>query len=240
MNPTEQSIHEDPSQRLEPAAPGHYPAGKKEPLVLLAWAISFLMHPLPLPSLMFGLVIIFAPELMLVNAQEIRWQLMGLLFLTTFAIPALSVFTMRMFGNISSLTMTRREDRRLPFLFVTAIYLVITAFFFRTFPHLPFVNLAIAGITLSLIVMTAVSLYWKISAHGIAAGGVTGFMTGLAQHYQNPTLIYPLIILVLLSGAVMWARLYLQHHKPAEVWVGWFTGFIICLGIFKILYPYLE
>lgn len=198
------------------------------------------MHPLPLPGLMFGLVMLFAPELMPTDSEQRHWLLVGLLFITTFLLPGLSVLSLRFFGNISSLTMTRREDRRIPFLFVTAIYLITTAFFFRTFPQLPFVNLSIAGITLCLIVLTAISQYWKISAHAIAAGGITGIITALMHHYQNPALVYPLVLLLVLSGAVMWARLYLNHHKPAEVWAGWFTGFGLCLVLFKLVYPYIA
>lgn len=198
-----------------------------------------MMHPLPLPSIMFGLVLLFAPELLLASNPELRWQVMALLFLTTFAIPAISVFTLRMFGNISSLTMTRREDRRLPFLFVSGFYLLATYLFYQKFPLLTFINLGIASITLCLLVLTAVSLYWKMSAHGIASGGVTGFLAGLMLHHHNSDLLYPLIILLLLSGAVLWARLHLNHHKPAEVWVGWFAGFTICLSMVIILYPLL-
>jgi hypothetical protein len=232
-------LHQDPTREQPP----HSSEGKKAPArtaaEMLAWIISYLMHPLPLPSLMFGLVLVFAPELLLASTPELRWQLMGLLFLTTFAIPAISVFTMHMFGNISSLTMTRREDRRLPFLLVSGFYMLTTYLFYEKFPLLTFVNLGIASITLSLLVLTAVSLYWKMSAHGLAAGGVSGFMAGIMHHFHNSELLYPLAALLLLSGLVLWARLYLGHHTPAEVWVGWFTGFAICLGMVLILYPML-
>lgn len=240
MNSTDPPIHEKHSQQRYTAAAEPKPAPRQEPLTVLAWAISFLMHPLPLPCLMLGLMMIFAPELIPTDSQQKHWLLVGLFFISTFVLPGLSVLSLRLFGNITSLTMTRREDRRLPFLFVTAIYLIATAFFFRTFPQLPFVNLAIACITLCLIVLTVVSIYWKISAHAIAAGGVTGIVTALIHYYQNPALVFPLVMLVVLSGAVMWARLYLNHHKPAEVWAGWFTGFMLCLGLFKLLYPYIE
>ncbi|AHM60517.1 hypothetical protein D770_11300 [Flammeovirgaceae bacterium 311] len=213
--------------------------GNEDPLTSVAWALSLLMHPLSQPSLMFGLVLLFAPDLVLAGNLEIRWQLMALLFLATFALPALVVLTLRLFGNIPSLTMTRREDRRIPFLFVSAIYLIITLFFYKVFPQIPFIILGLMSITACLLVLTAVSLFWKISAHGIAAGGVTGFMAGLVVHYHNPELIYPLTLLLILSGAVMWARLHLNHHTPPEVWAGWFTGFSICTGMVLLLYPLL-
>jgi membrane-associated phospholipid phosphatase len=238
---TEQDPVQDQAQpRLEksmeePAAP----AGRRDPLRLLAWVVSFLMHPLPLPSLMFALVLLFAPELILASSPELRWRLLGLLALTTFAIPGLSVLSLRMFGSIPSLTMTRRQDRRLPFLFVSIFYTLITWFFYRNFPQLTFVSLALTSITSCLLLLTVISLYWKISAHGMAAGGVTGFVTGLLLHDRTPELMYPLALLLFLSGLVMWARLYLNHHRPAEVWAGWFAGFSICLGMVLFLYPLL-
>lgn len=240
MNFSKHSIHEEPDQEFQQETPEQVQPGRQDPLIPVAWGISFLMHPLPLPSIMFGLVLIFAPELMLASSPELRWQLMGLLALTTFAIPALSVVSMRIFGNISSLSMTRREDRRMPFLFVSIFYMLTTYLFWEKFPLLTFVNLGIASIATSLLVLTVVSLYWKISAHGIASGGVTGFMTGLLLYYRNPELIFPLAVLMLLSGAVLWARLYLNHHKPAEVWAGWFTGFLICFCMLIFLYPMLQ
>lgn len=213
---------------------------QRDPLLPLAWALSFLMHPLPLPTIMFGLILLFSPELILANSPDQRWRLLSFIFLTTFAIPALSVVTLRIFGNISSLSMTRREDRRLPFLFVSGIYLVVTWFFYRNFPQQIFINVGLISITASLLLLTFISLYWKISAHGIAAGGVTGFIAGILLYHQYQELVYPLAVLLFLSGAVMWARLYLNHHRPEEVWVGWFAGFSICLSAVLFLYPLLQ
>lgn len=189
---------------------------------------------------MFGLVLVFTPELMLATNLDIRWQLLMLILLATFAMPALIVLSLRMWGNIPSLTMTRREDRRIPFLFVSAIYLIVTYFSYKAFPQIPILVLGFMSISASLLFLTAVSLYWKISAHGIAAGGATGFLTGLTFYYRNPEIVFPLALLMCLSGAVLWARLYLNHHSPAEVWAGWFSGFVICLGMVALLHPLLQ
>ncbi|EMR00778.1 phosphatase PAP2 family protein [Cesiribacter andamanensis] len=237
-DPQHNHPQEEQPLSLEPAPPVP-PARQRDPLNLLAWGLSLLMHPLPLPSLMFTLVLLFAPELMLASSPELRWRLLGLLVLTTFAIPGLSVLTMRLFGNIPSLTMTRRQDRRLPFLFVSIFYTIITGFFYRNFPQLIFINLALTSITATLLLLTIISLYWKISAHGMAAGGVSGFVTGLLFYDRALELMYPLALLLFLSGGVMWARLYLNHHRPPEVWAGWFAGYAICLGMVFGLYPLL-
>lgn len=241
MNRNEHSrLQQDTFQEESSTKPEDPKTKRPDPLASLAWGLSFLMHPLLLPSSMFALILLFAPELAPVNSPEVRWKLLSLIFLTTFAIPGLSVLTLRLFGNISSLAMTERADRRLPFLFVAAIYTFVTGFFYQTFPQLIFINLGLTGITLCLLLLTMVSLFWKMSAHGVGIGGVTGFLTGLLLSEQHPALMYPLSLLMLLSGAVMWARLYLNHHTPTEVWAGWFGGFLICMSTVLILHPMLQ
>ncbi|WP_373399960.1 hypothetical protein V8V91_10235 [Algoriphagus halophilus] len=49
--------------------------------------------------------------------------------------------------------------------------------------------------------------------------------------------LYPLLGAIVLSGLVATCRLYLNAHKPLEIYIGFVYGFIICFLGFELIYP---
>jgi len=91
----------------------------------------------------------------------------------------------------------------------------------------PTVGLILGTITFIIILITVITLFVKISAHSAGVGGLFGFL--LVFHLNTPQngMIWILVLTVLLSGTVMSARLYLNVHKPKEVYLGVLLGFVI-------------
>jgi membrane-associated phospholipid phosphatase len=83
-----------------------------------------------------------------------------------------------------------------------------------------------------LVITLIVNLKWKISAHMIGLGGVTGAITAISQKFSID-LLFVLLLLIFISGIVGWARLYLYAHKPSQVYTGFVVGFL-CLFLLII------
>jgi membrane-associated phospholipid phosphatase len=124
--------------------------------------------------------------------------------------------------------MPDRRDRAVPFL-ITCAYFIITLYFFYQRTELdPILWQGLGVIVVAILVLTAVTFFWKISAHMIGVGGLLAVVLVLGKEFSNFQVLYPLILVLILSGAIASSRLYLGAHRPNEVYAGFFAGFLIC------------
>ena len=100
-------------------------------------------------------------------------------------------------------------------LFIAGAPAVITVLMFCYFSN-----------ALLIIVITS---FWKISLHSMSIAGPTAVMIYVFG-YSGFLLGFPLVM-------VMWSRIYLKKHTPAQVIVGAVTSFIFTWLQFKILLP---
>ena len=70
----------------------------------------------------------------------------------------------------------------------------------------------------------------------IGVGGLLAVILILGFEFSNFQVVYPLLFVLMLSGAIATSRLYLNAHQPAEVYAGFFTGFLICFIGFSWLW----
>ena len=79
------------------------------------------------------------------------------------------------------------------------------------------------------------STVFKISAHSAGAWGVVGFITAINFKYPDSQLFFPIIMSIVLAGAINSARLYLNEHDLNEVGWGSVLGFVISFGAIQLL-----
>ncbi len=200
----------------------------------LALGISAVLHPLLLPTYLFGLLFWLSPSMMGVSNDDIRNKILMLLVVCTFLIPMLSTYMLYRLGSIKSLHMEDRQDRLFPFIAATLFYILTTYLFVKQLSALYLITLILSGITFCLLLVTVVSFFWKISAHSVGIAGIVGFLIGLYYQYAAIEYFYPLLLVVLLAGLLMSARLYLNAHTPAQVLAGAAAGLGIGLGTILI------
>ncbi len=97
--------------------------------------------------------------------------------------------------------------------------------------QLPEVSLIITGIAFSIAAVAVISLYWKISAHAVGISGMLGALIGIAIKYGNTELFFPILIIVLVMGLLISARLHLNAHTPLQVIAGSILGFVMSLAV---------
>lgn len=198
----------------------------------IALILSVVFHPLILTTYLFALLFIITPDLVGVSAFELPalGSLLLLLFLNTFIAPALVVYYFQKMGIISTMHVDDLAERRLPYLACIIIYGIATYLFgwkLQPIAELaPHIAIILGAATISLLIVTVVSLFWKISAHATGIGGSLGMLTGLLIRHDEAQLLIPLIFTVLIAGWLLSARLHLNAHTPAQILVG-----VIC-GVF--------
>lgn len=153
------------------------------------------------------------------------------IFVLTFAAPILGILVFYFTGGIEDLEMKNAQDRHLPFIMTCILYLTSTALFVydTRFQAFPILGIIIGSITASLIAVTIITFYWKISAHSTGISGVVGFLMGLSYKLNDEALIYPILACIIIAGVLMSARLYLNAHTPNQILAGSALGFVVSL-----------
>lgn len=193
----------------------------------LALALSALLHPLLMPTILFAILLYFSPAVFGIANEAGQWRIVIGVFLSTFLMPFLSILLMFRVRSITSMTLDERNERFMPFLTTTLIYMITTYLFLRQMQGFYTMIVVLGSITFSIALVTFITVFWKISAHSVGICGMIGFLFGFYQKYADPMLFYPILVIILLAGLLMSARLYLNSHNPAQVFVGALLGLVI-------------
>jgi membrane-associated phospholipid phosphatase len=206
-----------------------------------AQILSALLHPLLMPTIIFGILFYVAPESIQnlelfnntarVGLMSLKIGLLLLIFLQTFVLPVFTIYCLHRFGFVNDLKMETLEDRRLPYMITLAIYTFVATFFTLKLKQLPEVAIIMTGIAFSIAAVAIISLYWKISAHSVGISGTLGALIGIVIKFESYELFYPIIAVILIGGLLIAARLHLNAHTPAQVIAGSFIGLIISLSV---------
>lgn len=195
---------------------------------LTARIISFVFQPLLMATYLFGLLSFTVPATLSPMREDMRWSMIGLIFVMTFVLPALNVFFFKMFGNISTIMMINRKERVMPFMFICILYCVLTYLFYTktrlSFDDNLFKVLLI--INALVIVSTLITFFYKASIHALSMTGMLGVLFPLNKVVEQEILLIPTLIIIVLTGVVMSARLQLNAHTPREIFVGAVIGFL--------------
>jgi len=203
----------------------------------LALLLSVVFQPLLMPSLVFGLLFFAVPQASSIP-ESFKVRLFYLIVTSTLLIPMVLMLGLRWSGMVKSLHFEEKSERRTPFILVTLFYLLTTYFLKEKTELDPILWQGMGIITFSVALLTGVTFFWKMSAHTIGIGGVLGVLAVFGMYFPSLDLAYLLVATLLLGGLVASARLYLDAHRPAEVYVGLLVGFAICWMGFMWIYGF--
>jgi membrane-associated phospholipid phosphatase len=192
-----------------------------------AQTICILFHPLLMASVLFLLLVVFAPAIIGPTSVEFLQVFLLIIFILTFIIPLISISILKLTGALRSFHMYSREERILPFILITVYYGFSGYLIVKRLPLNDMVEIIFYTITLEILLLTIITFFWKISAHAMAIAGVLGFLCALNLSLPVNELLVPIIFIAFLSGLIMSARLFLNTHNPPQVYIGAFIGFII-------------
>jgi hypothetical protein len=200
----------------------------------LAKVISVLFHPLLMTTYVFIGLILALPYSLNLN-MDLSVRFISMVLVTTFVIPFIGVVLLKFTRTISNLEMDDRKERFFPFLFISLFYLATTYLFYTKFRFPPIISYILLGVSSSLIVLTLITLFWKISAHAIAVGGAVGIFAALLTNSETNAVLWLLSLFVLIAGLVGTARLRLNAHDNKQVWLGYLLGFCLNFTIVSFL-----
>jgi len=189
-------------------------------------AISYIYHPLIIPSL--GLLVLFnsGTYLSYLPFEMKKWMLV-IVFLCTYIVPLAFIPFFLYQRVIMNIQMGSRRDRYVP-LAVSFVLYIFCYYLIRriSIPHL--YHSFILSSLLCILATMLITIKYKISIHMVGSGGLVALI-GFLAFYLKVDLQFYLGVAVVLAGLAGTARIILKAHTPDEVYTGFITGFSIVL-----------
>ena len=193
-------------------------------LDIIAKTLSVVLYPLFVPT--YGIALFcYAYSLHVAPLAEV-WVAVAVIgtFILTCLLPITAIWIMMKKGEVKDLNIDNPRERTIPYLY-SALGFGFWSYLLVQVLHAPiFISCVAIGGTLAIGLVAIINRWWKISAHLTGLGGLVGgllsYCLGLGAYPTWGTLC----LFLGLSWALMWARLYLNAHTPAQVSAGWLLG----------------
>jgi hypothetical protein len=203
---------------------------------ILAHLFSWVFLPLFMPT--YGILLaMYIPSIpkdlsqvsMYLLPPEMKTRLILLFFLFSAVAPGLSFLALHQKKVISTIDIENQRERNIPLLVMMAYSLVLFLLFFVKAPDaalpMPFYALPLSGFIVTGVFM-GINRWIKISLHAGGAGILVGFLFAFYLEQQNfASWILPMAVIA--SGLTISARLFLNKHRPIEVYSGWTLAVLI-------------
>lgn len=199
-----------------------------------ATLISYLFHPVFLTVVMSAALYFLLPaEFAAMGLGGAKKWLLNITLITVL-FPLLTILLMRALGFVKSIQMAGPRERLIPLIAIMIFYFWMyqVARNAGTIPGSPaaaeaplILRSLLFGSYLGIVLLFLVSIFYRVSMHSAAAGGMIGIMAiiGLTSSTNMAT---PFFIALGIAGLIGTARLVLRAHTQGEVWLGYLLGII--------------
>lgn len=203
------------------------------PLRKAAAFVSYLLHPVFMPIVMAFAIYLITPA----SFTQYEGKELPLVFiqiaLSTIFFPLVVVLLLKGLGFIDSVYMRTQKERIIPVLATLICYWWISHVFKNLGAPL-ILQVLLRGAYWGMCVLFLCSIFYKISMHTMAAGGMLGVLIVLLI-ISPVQMTVPLFIGIALAGMSGTARLLLGAHTQFEVWTGYIFGILVMLAAYWYL-----
>lgn len=190
----------------------------------LAIAISYLFHPLFAAAYGFSIILFTNNYFSYFFSLKIKLLLLAITISFTCFLPVFNLYVLKRLKLISSLYLENGKERTFPYIITSMFYLGM-AYLIQDF-QIPgiFVSFLLAA-ALCIFLTALINFKWKISAHMMGIGGLSGSVLAVSLILGQSFLLW-FCILLGASGLTAFARLKLEAHTPAQVYLGFVIGMV--------------
>lgn len=193
---------------------------KEKNIIFTARIMSMIFTPFYLPIV--GLIALFIFSYMSLLPMMYKLVMLAMVYLLTVVAPSLLIHLYRLCQGWTSHELGRKERRLVPYIISIVCY--FACFFWMEFRNTPRVISIIVVVALTIqMVCALINIWWKISTHTAAIGGVAGGLVSYSIAFSfNP--LWWLCFVLILAGAVGTARMILRQHSLSQVVGGFLIG----------------
>ena len=195
-------------------------------MILAARVVSMLFTPFYLPII--GLIALFFFSYLSIFQLLYKLQVLIMTYLFTILLPTVMIHLYRRYQGWNLIELGQRERRMVPYIISIVCY--FTCIYLMERLHMPhFIGSIIIAALLVQIVCAIINVWWKISTHTAAIGGVGGALFAFAEYLGfNP--VWWLCLVFFVAGLLGTSRMILRQHNLSQVVAGFWVGFL-CAAI---------
>ena len=200
---------------------------KEKNIIFTARIMSMIFTPFYLPIV--GLIALFIFSYMSLLPMMYKLVMLAMVYLLTVVAPSLLIHLYRLCQGWTSHELGRKERRLVPYIISIVCY--FACFFWMEYRNTPRVISIIVVVALTIqMVCALINIWWKISTHTAAIGGVAGGLISYSIAFSfNP--LWWLCLVLILAGAVGTARMILRQHTLSQVVMGFLIGIVCAIMI---------
>lgn len=198
---------------------------KEKNIILAARALSAVFTPFYLS--LVGMTVLFTFSYLSQMPWGYKLSVLAMVYFFTILMPTMLIKLYRNYHGWTLIQLSRKERRVVPYLLsIVSYYACFYVMRLYNIPHF-MGNILMAALVIQ-IVCALINVWWKISTHTAAIGGVAGALVSYSIAFAfNP--LWWLCLVFLLAGAVGTARMILRQHSLAQVVMGFIIGTICAL-----------
>ena len=182
-----------------------------------------LFTPFYLPIV--GITLLFLFSYLNMFPWSYKIQVLLMVYLFTIMLPTLLIHVYRRYQGWNLIELGHREKRMIPY--VLSIISYFTCVYVMERLHMPhFMGSIVVAALAVQIVCALINVWWKISTHTAAIGGVAGALFAFSYYLGfNP--VWWLCLVVVLAGMLGTSRMILRQHSLSQVVAGFLVG-VVC------------
>lgn len=196
---------------------------REKNIILAARALSMVFTPFYLPIV--GLLLLFIFSYMALLPWQYKLFVLVIVYFFTILLPSVLIHIYRRYQWREGLWLGPKERRMVPY--IISIISYFGCYYVMNSLHIPnFMSRIVLAALFIQIICAFINVWWKISTHSAAIGGVVGALLAFSFLFAfNPT---PwLCMSLILAGMVCSSRIILRQHTLSQVLAGFFVGLIL-------------
>ena len=203
---------------------------REKQIILTARVVSMIFTPFYRPIL--GLVALFFLSYLNQYLTSYKFFVLAVVYFFTILLPTFLIHLYRRYQGWSLIELGAKERRIVPY--VISILCYFACLYMMEQMHTPYFMRSIVFSALIIqIVCALINVWWKISTHTAAIGGVAGALFIFSEVFRfNPTWWFCLVLII--AGVLGSSRMILRQHTLSQVVVGFLVG-VVC-AIVGIIY----
>ena len=195
---------------------------------IFAQVISYIFHPLFLPSYVTAYLLFIHPYAFAGMAEKQKIFTLASVFFSTGFLPAFAVLLMRALGFVQSFQLRTQKERIIPYVAAITFYFWIW-YVFHNLQDIPdYYVKFLLGTFLAVCGAWLFNIRYKISMHATGVGGLITFFLLLAFSQREETALF-VAIAFFIAGLVCTARFIVSDHTPKEIYSGIIVGILFQL-----------
>ena len=193
---------------------------KEKDIIQTARVMSMVFTPFYLP--LVGLIALFTFSYMAMMPWRYKLLILALVYVFTILLPTVLIHVYRRYQGWTLIELGAKERRMVPY--ILSILCYFSCYYLMNVLHFPhFMSRILMAALLIQVICALINVWWKISTHTAAIGGVAGALMAFAIIFDfNP--VWWLCVVFLIAGLLGTSRIILRQHSLLQVCAGFVVG----------------